>query len=68
MGIIQKLARVGIIGKMLFFNRLPDIDISDRLSNITSPTLAIAGDSDPIVPSEQSLIIAKRVQKGKKCC
>ena len=49
-----------------FFNRLPDIDISEQLPNITSPTLALAGDSDPIVPPEQSLIIAERVQKGEK--
>ena len=49
-----------------FFNRLPDIDISDQLSDITSPTLAITGDSDPIVPPEQSLLIAERVQKGEK--
>lgn len=49
-----------------FFNRLPDIDISEQLPNITSPTLAIAGDSDPIVPPEQSLLIAEKVQKGEK--
>jgi pimeloyl-ACP methyl ester carboxylesterase len=49
-----------------FFNRLPDIDISEQLSNITSPTLALAGDSDPIVPPEQSRIIAERVSKGEK--
>ncbi len=30
-----------------YFNRLPDIDITELLSNITSPTLALAGDSDP---------------------
>jgi pimeloyl-ACP methyl ester carboxylesterase len=49
-----------------FFNRLPDIDISEQLPNITSPTLALAGDSDPIVPPEQSRIIAERVPKGEK--
>lgn len=49
-----------------FFYRLPDIDISEQLPNIASPTLALAGDSDPIVPPEQSLIIAEKVQKGEK--
>jgi pimeloyl-ACP methyl ester carboxylesterase len=49
-----------------FFNRLPDIDISELLPNITAPTLALAGDSDPIVPPEQSQIIAERVPKGEK--
>lgn len=49
-----------------FFNRLPDIDISELLPNITSPTLALAGDSDPIVPPEQSRIIAEGVPKGEK--
>ena len=49
-----------------YFNRFPDIDITDRLSNITSPTLALAGYSDPIVPPEQSRIIAERVPKGEK--
>jgi pimeloyl-ACP methyl ester carboxylesterase len=49
-----------------FFNRMPDIDISEQLSNISAPTLVLVGDSDPIVPSEQSQIIAERVPKGDK--
>ena len=49
-----------------FFNRLPDIDISELLPSITAPTLALAGERDPIVPPEQSRIIAERVSKGKK--
>jgi len=49
-----------------FFNRMPDIDISELLPNITAPTLALAGDSDPIVPPEQSQIIVERVPKGEK--
>ena len=47
------------------FNRLPDIDISDQLPNITSPTIALAGENDPIVPPEQSRIIAERVPKSE---
>ena len=49
-----------------FFNRMPDIDISELLPNITAPTLALAGDSAPIVPPQQSQIIAERVPKGEK--
>ena len=49
-----------------YFNRLPDIDITELLPKITSPALALAGDKDPIVPPEQSRIIAERVSKGKK--
>ena len=48
-----------------FFNRMPDIDIRELLPNITSPTLALAGENDPIVPPEQSRIIAERVPKGE---
>ena len=49
-----------------FFNRMPEIDISGLLPNITSPTIALAGDMDPIVPPEQSSIIAERVPNGEK--
>lgn len=48
-----------------FFNQLPDIDISDLLPNVTSPTLALAGDSDPIVPPEQSRLISERVPNAE---
>ena len=44
---------------------MPDIDIGELLPNITSPTLALAGENDPIVPPEQSRIIAERVPKGE---
>ena len=48
-----------------YFNRLPDIDITELLPKITSPALALAGNKDPIVPPEQSKIIAERVSKGQ---
>jgi pimeloyl-ACP methyl ester carboxylesterase len=62
----QGTKRLDLNSPLPFFNRLPDIDISELLSNITSPTLALSGDSDPIVPPEQSRIIAERVSKGEK--
>jgi len=48
-----------------FFKRLPDIDITERLPLISVPTLALAGKCDPIVPPEQSHIIAEKVTKGE---
>lgn len=48
-----------------YFNRLPDIDISERLQLISVPTLAVAGECDPIVPPEQSRDIAARVKEGE---
>lgn len=48
-----------------FFNRLPDIDISQLLPNVTSPTLVLAGDRDPIVPPEQSRLISERVPNAE---
>lgn len=44
-----------------YFNRMPDIDISDLLPNITAPTLALTGDSDIIVPPQQASLIARQV-------
>lgn len=44
-----------------FFNRMPEIDITNWLPKISAPTLAIAGDADPIVPPEQAKIIAHTV-------
>lgn len=48
-----------------YFNRMPEIDITRWLSKVSAPTLVIVGDKDPIVPTEQSKIIAARVQKGE---
>jgi len=47
-----------------YFAELPNIDISHLLPNITAPTLAIAGDCDPIVPPTQSRLIAERTPLG----
>ncbi len=40
---------------------MPGIDISDLLPRVAAPTLALAGDSDPIVPPAQSRLIAAKV-------
>jgi pimeloyl-ACP methyl ester carboxylesterase len=44
-----------------YFSVMPDIDISPLLPRITAPTLALAGDRDPIVPPAQSYLIAGKV-------
>jgi pimeloyl-ACP methyl ester carboxylesterase len=49
-----------------YFNRMPDIDIRERLQNISAPTLVLAGDEDPIIPSDQPLLIAKKIPNCKK--
>jgi pimeloyl-ACP methyl ester carboxylesterase len=46
---------------LYYFNRMPEIDISDRLPHITAPTLVLTGSNDPIVPPSQSHLIAGRV-------
>lgn len=48
-----------------YFARMPDIDIRARLPHIRSPTLALTGDSDPIVPPAQSRIIAEYVPQAE---
>jgi pimeloyl-ACP methyl ester carboxylesterase len=40
-------------------------DIVNRLSEITMPTLVITGDDDRIVPTEQSLRLAKEIPNAK---
>jgi len=51
---------------MPYFNRLPDIDIKERLQSISAPTLVLAGDEDPIVPSDQPHLIAKKISNSTK--
>jgi pimeloyl-ACP methyl ester carboxylesterase len=47
-----------------YYRRMPDIDITDWLPRIAAPVLALAGDHDPIVPVEQSRLIAAGVPSG----
>lgn len=44
-----------------YFQKMPQIDISNELPDIAAPTLALAGDADPIVPFAQSQKIAQLV-------
>lgn len=48
-----------------YFNRMPEIDITDWLPLIQAPTLVITGDHDPIVPPTQSAFIASKVKDGE---
>jgi pimeloyl-ACP methyl ester carboxylesterase len=49
---------------LLFFNRMSDIDITEWLPQIQTPTLVVAGDSDMIVPSAQARLIAEKVRNS----
>jgi pimeloyl-ACP methyl ester carboxylesterase len=44
-----------------YFTVMPDVDITPLLGRIRVPTLALTGTRDPIVPPEQSRIIAREV-------
>ena len=48
-----------------YFHVMPQTDIGDLLPRIAAPTLVIAGDRDPIVPPEQSRLIADRVPNAE---
>jgi pimeloyl-ACP methyl ester carboxylesterase len=45
----------------IWFNRMPDIDISAGLATIGVPLLVMVGDSDPIVPPAQAYLVHERV-------
>lgn len=44
-----------------YFDRMPEIDISDCLPRITASALALTGDRDPTVPPAQSRLIAAQI-------
>ena len=48
-----------------YFNRLPDIDITDLLGQITAPTLVLGGEADPIVSPAQFHLIAEKVPNSE---
>lgn len=50
---------------LLYFRRMPDIDIMSLLPRITAPTLALTGDADPIVPPAQARLIAECVPQAE---
>ena len=47
-----------------YFDRMPDIDISDCLPRITASALALTGDRDPTVPPAQSRLIAAQISQS----
>jgi pimeloyl-ACP methyl ester carboxylesterase len=53
---------LGVMAK--YFKTMPDIDISDQLSNIKVPILVMTGDKDPIVPPAQSHLIKQKVPQA----
>jgi pimeloyl-ACP methyl ester carboxylesterase len=46
--------RLNLDTLMSYFKFMPEIDITAQLPRIQAQTLVVAGDSDPIVPPEQS--------------
>lgn len=48
----------------LYYQAMPDVDISPLLPRIQAATLALTGDRDPIVPPDQSRLIAARVPRA----
>ncbi len=48
-----------------YFEVMPDTDIMSVMPQIQTPTLIVTGDSDPIVPPEQSYTMAQRVAGSK---
>jgi pimeloyl-ACP methyl ester carboxylesterase len=50
---------------LTWFYRIPEVDITPLLPQITAPTLVMVGDQDPIVPPAQSHLIAARVPNSE---
>ncbi len=53
--------KLNIAALIAYCQRMPDINISAWLDQITAPSLIIAGDADPLVPPEQSTLIASHI-------
>ena len=53
--------RLDVHAMACYFKQIPDIDITERLSRITAPTLALAGMNDPVMSPKQSSLIADKV-------
>lgn len=60
-GSYQDFLRLDVNAMIQYFSVMPEIDISPILPRITAPTLAMAGDRDPIVPPAQARLIARRI-------
>lgn len=60
-GSYQDFIRLDVNAMIQYFSVMPEIDISPILPRITAPTLAMAGDRDPIVPPAQARLIAGKI-------
>lgn len=47
-----------------YYAALYDADITSLLPTLRVPTLVVAGERDPLVPSSQSMLIARRIPKS----
>lgn len=47
------------------FNRIPTLNIRDKLSKIKVPTVIMAGSHDPVISADQSLILAGAIKDAK---
>ncbi|MBN1888498.1 MAG: alpha/beta hydrolase [Thermoflexales bacterium] len=57
--------RLDLDAMIHYFSRMPEIDISNLLPRITAPTLAVAGERDPIVPPAQARLVAHEVPNAE---
>jgi pimeloyl-ACP methyl ester carboxylesterase len=46
---------------VLYLNRSSELDISNKLSAITAPTLALTGSKDTTIPPSQSYLMAEKI-------
>lgn len=58
-------ARLDLGAMAHYFNRMPQMDITDWLPKIQCPVLALCGDRDPIVPPAASSVIAQDTPQGQ---
>ena len=56
----QKLANL-----FPLFNRIKSLNILKTLNKITAPTYIFAGNKDPVIAAEQSLILASHIPDTK---
>ncbi len=63
---IADASRLDVEAMLVWFSRMPDIDITEQLPCITAPTLVIAGENDPVVSPDQAQLIAAQVPNAER--